>query len=350
VTNPARAAFAEQAEACDALGSALTARVLRLLCSELQPGGAVADRVLTWPGDPSFRAGSVALRLAGGLHALVLSGEDADLAEAYRNPPDDAALSAVLRRVLIQHERHLLHWLDNAPQTNEVRRSAVVIAAAHWLTARCGMPLVVSELGTSAGLNLIWDRYALALGGRHFGPPDAALTLTPDWQGALPPVAPPQVTARAGVDLNPLDAETDRLRLLSYVWADQADRLARTAQACAEAARLRPQIDRADAVEWLAIRLATRYTGHLHLIFHTVAWQYFPTATQERGEGLLAEAGAAATSNAPLARLSMETDGTAPGAALILQLWPGNHRLPLGRADFHGRWVQWAAPPVQGAG
>jgi hypothetical protein len=40
----------------------------------------------------------------------------------------------------------------------------------------------------------------------------------------------------------------------------------------------------------------------------------------------------------------METDGDATGglgAAVTLRMWPGNITLMLGRADFHGRWIEW---------
>jgi hypothetical protein len=29
---------------------------------------------------------------------------------------------------------------------------------------------------------------------------------------------------------------------------------------------------------------------------------------------------------------------------VTLRLWPGDKTLDLGRADFHGRWVDWRAP------
>jgi hypothetical protein len=103
-------------------------------------------------------------------------------------------------------------------------------------------------------------------------------------------------------------------------------------------------VDRADAGDWLTTRLAPRHEGALHLVFHTVAWQYFPPETRSRALAALDRAGAAATATAPLARLGMEADGNAPGAALTLTLWPGPTVIPLGRADFHGRWVQWTAP------
>ena len=59
---------------------------------------------------------------------------------------------------------------------------------------------------------------------------------------------------------------------------------------------------------------------------------------------MIEAAGALATPDHPLAWLSMENDGDATGgvgAAITLRIWPGNVTLQLGRADFHGRWVQW---------
>ena len=332
-----RQAFLQQAEACAALGSPLMHRLMTGLAERLEPGTSVADRVLRWQGDPSSKADSVPLRLAGGLHALILSDKAPALAAAYASgdDPTDTAL-AVIR----EHPAFLLDWLTSPPQTNEVRRSAVLIAAARWLTARFGLPLVLSELGASAGLNLLWDHYALGIGNQSFGPAEPALTLTPDWTGPLPPETSPKILDRRGVDLNPLDPVTDRLRLLAYIWPDQPDRLARSRAALDLAARHRPQIDRADAADWLEARLATPTSGALHLIFHTVAWQYFPPATQTRALAAIK----AAIRHAPIAHLSMEADGQSPGAALTLTLWPGGDTIPLGRADFHGRWVNWTAP------
>lgn len=342
MTARVRQSFRDQAVSCRALGSPLMGRLLDGLAKAMQPGLPVADRVLGWPGDPGGKADALALRLAGGLHDLVLRGLDAPLAAAYR-AGDDAALIAAALGAMGRHEGRLLAFLASAPQTNEVRRSVALIAAGQWLAARFGLPMVLSELGASAGLNLIWDRYALAAGGSVYGPEDAVLTLAPEWRGALPPVAVPQVVARAGVDLNPLDPEADLPRLLAYLWADQPDRIYRTRLAAAEAARLRPPLARGDAVDWLAGRLDAPMPGRLHLVFHTVAWQYFPADVQARGEALLQAAGARATDAAPLAHLSMEAGGAGDGAALTLRLWPGGQVLDLGRVDFHGRWVDWQA-------
>ena len=341
-----RQSFRDQAEACQALGSPLTARLCRL-CADRLDRGAVAGRVLGWTGDPGGKADALALRLMGGLHALVLTGADPALADAYAGAGRlaDDHLWRVVAEALELHAEPLLRWLDSPPQTNEVRRSAVLIAAGHWLAARHGLPLVLSELGASAGLNLMWDRWRLEAAAQGFGPADAPVVLTPEWRGAVPLVCTPRVIARAGVDLSPLHPVRDRLRLLSYIWADQPERLARTRAALDLAAADPPPVVQGDAVDWLAGRLVAPQPGALHLVFHTVAWQYFPAATQARGEALLAAAGARATAQAPLARLAMEADATGlPGAALTLDLWPDGRSIALGRVDFHGRWVEWQAP------
>ncbi len=130
------------------------------------------------------------------------------------------------------------------------------------------------------------------------------------------------------------------MRLTAYLWPDQPERLVLT-RAAASVATAR--IVKGDAIDWLSDRLASAPEGHLHLIQHTVAWQYFPADAQARGRALMEAAGAQATAHRPLAWLSMETDGDAGkrGAALTLRLWPGDLTLDLGRADFHGRWVHW---------
>jgi hypothetical protein len=138
----------------------------------------------------------------------------------------------------------------------------------------------------------------------------------------------------------------DRLRLLSYIWADQPDRLDRTRAALDVAAADPPPPAQGDAADWLEDRIAQPVAGALHMVFDTVAWQYRPAATQGRGEAVLAAAGARATADTPLARLAMEADSAGlPGAALTLDLWPDGRRIALGLADFHGRWVDWQAPP-----
>ncbi len=334
-----------QSKACAALGSAFTARLLDMLADRLAPGPSVAERLLNWPAE-RLGPDAVALRLAGALHHLVLSNKAPVLRRLYDSPEvaSDSQLWRVVDAALRLYAADILVTLDSAPQTNELRRSAVLIAAANWLAATYKLPLVLSELGSSAGLNLLWDNYTLDIDGQRFGAADSPVVLTPEWHGDLPEQVQPVIRARAGVDLNPLDPDADRLRLLSYIWPDQPDRMTRTAHALDIAIEKRPQIARANAIDWLETRLSRPVPHAIHLVFHTIAWQYFTPEDQTRGLDILARAGAKCRMDEPLAYLSMEDDRTRPGAALNLHLWPENVQFNLGRADFHGRWVEWHAP------
>lgn len=313
----------------------------------MSPENPVGAQILNWDGNPSGAADSVPLRLAGGLHALVLTNRDQRLTAAYPpNETDGFNLQQAIAAAFSTHAGFLLAWLKSPPQTNESARSAVLVAAGHMIAAYYSKPLRLLELGASAGLNLRWDRVAIKAAGRWLGPDDADLVLEPDWRGTLPKGANLAIFSRAGVDLNPLDATLagDRLRLLSYIWPDQPDRLKRMHRAIELATVLPVKITRSDAIDWLEPRLAKPINGVVTTIFHTVAWQYFPPEVQARGKALIERAGQSATHAAPLVWLSMEADGVQDGAALTLRLWPGDRWFNLGRSDFHGRWITWNAP------
>jgi hypothetical protein len=301
----------------------------------------VAERVLDWPGEVSPSGDSVPLRLAGALHGLVRDGTDPGLAAVY--PPaeaSDAALWAAVEAAFTAHEARLLGWLDSPPQTNEVRRGAALLAAAAWIAGRFPLPFELSELGASAGLNLSFDRFLLTIGDVRLGAEGSAVRLAPEWRGSVPAAQSIRVEARAGVDLNPLDPRdaADRLRLLAYLWPDQPERLRLTEAAIALAG---PRPDAGDAADWLEARLAAPRPGRVHMVYHTVAWQYFPAATQARCRAALAAAGARATEAAPVAHVGMEADAVPGSAALTATLWPGGVTHALARVDFHGRWIEW---------
>lgn len=335
--------FRDQAVHCAALGSPFMARALTLLADGWPKAGVIVDKFASFEGDIGPLGHSLPLRLMGGFHALVLSGQAPELKAVY--PPytaDDTTLQVALLNALVDHSDFLDAWTDNAPQTNEVRRSAALIPAAHWIAARYKLPFMTSELGASAGLNLMFDHFAVQAAGYRLGAAIPALTLSPDWTGNVPDPAPFEITNRAGVDLNPLDAHKpeDALRLLAYLWPDQPERIALTQAAIGV---LDAPLHKGDAVDWLERRLEQQHNGQLHLIYHTIAWQYFPADAQAKGTALIEAAGKCATPSKPLAWLGLENDGSGKGAALTLRLWPGDTRIDLGRACFHGRWVDWAA-------
>ena len=333
-----QSAFAEQSAACASLGSDFMASLMQILPEVWPKDTRLAALCAGWPGDLGPRADSLPLRIAGGLHALVLRGTDPALTALY--PPaacDTKALRQALPQILRVHDGFLCDWITSPPQTNETGRSAVLIAAASAL-ASLGLPLKLSELGASAGLNLMFDRYHLQVAGQSFGPTTSPLQLAPNWSGPPPQAAKIKIAERRGCDLNPLDPAQDAERLLAYLWPDQPVRLARmrAALALAEA-----KVDRADAADWLDRRLQSDWAGQCHLVYHTIAFQYFPAPVQARITAAMQAAGAKATEAAPLAWLAMEADAAGRGAGVTLQFWPKGARVELARAGFHGEWVDW---------
>jgi hypothetical protein len=347
-----REAFTTQAGHCARLGSPFMARWCTMLADHLDPHNVVVKALIDWPGDPSARQHNLPLRFMAALHKLVLEEKSTDLTALFppnEPPQDDAALWHKLVPVIETHQGDILAHIQLPPQTNEIRRSCALLPGfLHIASHAPDMPFVISELGASAGLNLNFDRYHYQLGDLVWGHENSDIHFTPDWKGPSLSAQDIHIRERRGCDLRPTDIrdEDQVTSLLSYLWADQQARLERTNTAL-NCARQHPYtIDKMDAIDWLEERLARKHAGAIHVIFHTIAWQYFPKAVQEKGRALIEDAGRQASKNAPLAWLTMEADGDPNGAALTLRMWPdnimGSSTHHVGRADFHGRWIDWA--------
>jgi hypothetical protein len=336
-----RAAFARQSEWAAKLGSPFMARLCALLGERLDRSTEVGRRVLDWPGEADSFSDALPLRLTGGLHALVRRGEVPGLAACYPpNPlPDEEALWAALGPVLANPDLPL--WLDGAPQTNEVGRSAVLMSGLLVVADLFPQPMELLELGASAGLNLLLDLYCHDLGGVSAGDPASPLRLRPEWEGPPPPDAPVRVARRRGVDLHPLDPRRDGDRLLAYVWPDQARRLAQLEAALALAAGDPPEVEPGDAAGWVEARLRERQEkGVTRVVLHSIAFQYFPGETKARIAAAMERAGAAATFAAPLAWLRYEHDG-GERIELRLRAWPSGEERLLAHCHPHGSRVKW---------
>ena len=341
-----REGFRKQAIPCDALGSPFTARLCNLMAERLDIGGAVGNRVLNWPGTSGGTGDALALRLCGALQALVIEGLSVELRQVY--PPNHVNISDddlwwAIDHAFDEHAGFVLERLKSAPQTNEVRRCSILLPGFSEIARLTGQPLVLSELGASAGLNLNWDKFHYEIGDQSWGDEESQVDLAPKWHGANVRLQPIEVISRAGCDLYPLDVldKAKQKRLLSYIWPDQNERIARTRAAIEIAVTAGTKIEKADAIAWLEKRLKPIHDNVVHVIYHTIAWQYFPKEAQTLGVALMREAGKRATMQAPLAWLRFEMDGKSPGAALSLTLWPTGEEICLARADFHGRWIDW---------
>ncbi|MDR3375101.1 MAG: DUF2332 family protein, partial [Ancalomicrobiaceae bacterium] len=77
------------------------------------------------------------------------------------------------------------------------------------------------------------------------------------------------------------------------------------------------------------------------VVFHTIARQYFPEATERAVAAAIERLGATATEEAPFAWLSFENEPALGAVALRLTLWPGGDAQLLATGDAHVRSVHW---------
>ncbi|MDP3892039.1 DUF2332 domain-containing protein [Nocardioides sp.] len=343
------AAFRTQAQACARLGSPMYAELLDRLAADVAAGGATSQLLRGFEDAPGPSA--VALRLAGSVHRLVLSGRAPALEEFFPSVGGrwdlDAAWPAYAS-VLDEQTDTIRPLMSLAPQTNEVGRSAALMGGLLRLVRGHPMPVRLHEIGASAGLNLRVDAFRhVDDRGDGWGPLESPVVLDPAWQGtALPLTERVDITDRVGCDVAPVDPTTPegRLTLMAYVWPDQAERLARLAGAMELAVRVPAEVREQDAaafVETIGLR-----EGELTVLWHSIMWQYVPADQQTRVRDHLARLGEQATPSAPLAHLYAEPVRRSPGAdrefLVCLERWPGGGaRQVLGRMAPHGLPTTW---------
>jgi hypothetical protein len=354
MTQDDRAALAEwfrlEAVGLAEVGSDFYGALERDLADDVEAGGPSWSVLEAHAGTPHEDA--LALRLLGGVHRMVLSGEAPDLARHYPSTGGDGDAAAAwwhLRDLLADPPPAVLDALTRPPQTNEVGRSASLVPGFLHVAKSTGLPLRLLELGASAGLNLRVDRYRYEQGGAGWGDPGSAVRFEDLWPGASPPLATPAtIASRAGCDQDPIDAAGPEaaLTLLSYIWPDQEHRLERTRAALSVAADFPVDITRAAIDDWLPGQLETPVPGVATVVFHSIVWQYLPEATRERVLATLDDAGSRATENAPLAYLRLEPSPvTYFPAELRLTRWPGARSADAGEllatSGFHFGPVTW---------
>jgi hypothetical protein len=333
-----------QAEHCRRNGAPVTARIVQAQIALMDSDTVCGARIRDWPGLPLEDA--MPLRLAGGFHHLLLIGTDDRLLPVYAGDViDQAAVDAIVLAVTADHDAHLLGWFDSPPQTNEAGRSASFMAGLLWLSGRLGPRFELNELGASAGVNTMMDRYHYNLGGTLAGPADSPMRIAPEWRGASPPANPVEIMHISGCDQAPVDLSDPAaaLRVKSYVWPENRDRLQRIDAAIALAAQQRPDVERADAADWVDRRLAApQATGVTRVIHHSIVWQYIPEDRRQRITAAIEAAGGRATADRPLAWMMLETNRETFRHELTIRHWPGDGEpVLLGEAQAHGAWVEW---------
>lgn len=307
-----------QAAACAKLGSPLYAALLGHVARDVRDGGPCADAVAGY--EDAAGPEAIALRLVGGVHALVLTGRAPELAAHYPSAggvfdPDRPDAGWPAFRAAVATEREWVRdWMTRPPQTNEVGRAALLVAGLLRALEEVPLPVRLYELGASAGLNLRADHFRCTAEGFAWGPADAPVVLEGAWRGTPPawltraaarhPAL--AVAERRGCDVTPLDplSPEGSLALRAYVWPDQTDRAARLAGALRVARRVPAEVERTGAADFLS--RVDPVPGTLTVVWHSVMRQYVPGAEWARVEGELERLRAASSDRAGFAHLSFE--------------------------------------------
>src|SRR5215216_3855211 len=143
------------------------------------------------------------------LHDLALAGRAPALAAAYAAADGDAAASAAIDTLLGMTDSVVAIAVRRRTRTNETGRCAVLYPAIAEAARRVGAKAVgLIDVGCSAGLNLNVDRVGITYSnGQSLGDPASPVQLSCSVVGErpVPTRAVPEVVARVGVDLDPLD-------------------------------------------------------------------------------------------------------------------------------------------------
>ncbi|GAA1758471.1 DUF2332 domain-containing protein [Luedemannella helvata] len=281
-------------------------------------------------------------------------------------PADDGLAPALADLVSDHHDALAELCAARTTQTNEAGRAAYLWPALGRLAAAFGdRPLHLIELGTSAGLLLMPDRYAYRYP-EAYGRPDAPepLIMACDLRSGPSPAfataagTPARIAGRVGVDLRPIEAgDADAVTWLrSCVWPEQTQRLARLDAALAEAAAVRPRLVAGDLVDALPRVLSSVGADAVPVVFASHALTYLSPVRRAELVGVLAATGA----QRDLAMIVNESDpcgvdlfaatasrrATAArrSATLATATWVRGRPSveELGTAGPHGAWLDWS--------
>jgi len=284
------------------------------------------------------------------VHALLLEGRAHELRRFYPSLggacAEGDALWPAFRDFCLTHKGELLPLLQSRRvQTNEVARAAVLLPAFGLVAARTfGAPLALIEVGASAGLLLLFDRYAYDYGTGVLGPAQSPVLLRCESRGPAPPPVRgrfPSIASRTGIDLFPIDLREPGAAtwLRALVWPDQTERAARLAGAIGLAASDPPTLLGGDALTLTPRALAQVPAGAVPVVFHCHTLNQFRPEDRERFGAMLAGASVGKS----LYRISLEyMGGQWPG----LTLWTYSDgaltaREELGFYQAHGDWLAW---------
>ena len=248
------------------------------------------------------------------LHDLALAGRAPALAAAYAAADADAAASAAIDTLLRMTDAVADITVRRPVRADETGRHAVLYPAIAEAARRTGAKAIgLIDVGCSAGLNLNVDRVGITYSnGPSLGDPASPVQLRSRiaHHRPVPTRAIPEVVARIGVDLDPIDVtDADAARWLrACLPPDQPERIARLDAEMALTATAPPVLLSGDAAELLPDAVARVPANAVPVVTTTWALSQFSLETRQRFLRRLEEAAAGRA----VAWVSAEGVGVAP--------------------------------------
>ncbi|WP_433859542.1 DUF2332 domain-containing protein [Streptomyces kronopolitis] len=293
------------------------------------------------------------------LHDLALAGRAPELAAAYAAADGDAAAGAALDTLVRMADSVASLAARRTTRSDETGHGPVLYPAVAEAARRVGAAAVgLIDVGCSAGLSLQVDRVGITYSnGQSLGDPSSPVRMTASLVGdrPLPTRSVPEVVARIGVDVDPLDVtDADDARWLrACLWPDRPERGARLEAEMTLAATAPPLLLRGDAVAMLPDAFARVPADALPVVTTTWALSQLPPEDRQRFLRRLEEAAA----DRPVAWVSAEGVGVAPtiptlgdrrasghsiiGLAVLDR--SARHTEAVGRCWSRGRLLSWLA-------
>lgn len=280
--------------------------------------------------------------------AKYLAASDSALAALYAQAAS-SALSGdpypVFRRFVLRNADAVVRLMSaRRVQTNEARRALFLLAGLSEIARRIDSePFNLVEIGASAGLNLLWQRYGYDYGGQaQLGLHDAPLVLRTEVRGTLPPVGAdfPAIIRQVGIALHPLDPmrPDDRQWLRALVWPEHVERIANLNAALSLARVHPPTLLAGDALDLLPELFATMPADEPVVVFHSFVLYQFTDTMRGQLDALLG------TQARPVYRLGVEWEQVAATIRLYTYTHPGMTDEILAHVEPHGSWIDWIHP------
>jgi hypothetical protein len=304
----------------------------------------------TRPGQPAPNM------LLGAVHHILRRGVQHPLATHFTGheelPPSraDVLLTDFCRR----HDRQIRRIITTRSiQTNEVNRCAVLLPAFAALQQQLtdGRPVRIVDVGASAGLNLLWDRYTYDYGAHRLTLPasDPDTVLTCEIKDGTPPLSldVKRFTPPVGIEPSPVDVTDPEATewLVSLTWPEQTTRMRTLNSALALAARTPPTVLAGRAQDRLADVVAQTPPGeHLCLVF---SWSIYQTFGSPGGRERLADTLTRLSRNRPLHEISIGHFGHDTPRMIMASYDGGASRSDVvAHCDVYGTWLNWLAEPA----